>query len=70
MTNTPTTMDDMSWFGVGLLEADCSHWLPYMTADELGLTEPKWMIDLATGEISISYPSNTSTNTTNEEVAA
>lgn len=56
MTNY-TNPETLAWFGGGdFLDADCRDWVVFMTADELGVDSPKWMVDIATGQLSISYP--------------
>lgn len=68
MTNY-TNPETLAWFGGGaFMDADSRDWVIFMTADELGLTEPKWMIDHATGELLLSFPSDITATTT--EVAA
>jgi hypothetical protein len=63
--------ETLAWFGGGpFMDADCRDWVIFMTADELGLDEPKWMIDHATGELLLSRPSHVDDVPASEEVAA
>jgi len=42
--------DCRSWFGTGLVETDCPHWLPHLTVDEAGM-DAKFVVDNRTGDI-------------------
>ena len=51
-----TPCDVPYWFGTVPNGCDVPGWIPFMTADELGLSRPKLMIDSETGEPYVSYP--------------
>ncbi len=52
-----THTDALHWFGVHSGDVDCPHWIPYLTADDLGMTTPKLTMDFRTGRAFWSYPS-------------
>ena len=43
-------------FNLAVEGCDTNHWLPNLTAAELGLDRPKLTIDFATSETFISFP--------------
>jgi len=49
-------MDCAHWFDDGPVDADCRHWLPYMSAEDLALDHPKLCIEHLTGALKLSFP--------------